>query len=1034
MSPALIVLLSLSACKKDKTTPPGDSGEPSTSSPILSVPQTESWSIPELACDAHVVRTEAAIPHIYARDRVDLARVYGFVQAQDRYFELELVRRLGLGTVSGLLGQDALETDMESRATGMTWVADNILDQMSDEQLAILDGFAEGINAYIATVKAGDLPLPSELQIAGPILGATDPTELMADWDRRDLAGAAAVLVYELGYETDDVGTAATAAVVDSVYDESDALYAYRQAGVIDDIWSQVVPVRPVSSSTGWGTNGSASRSAAPERGRSLGGRSLGGRSLRDRSTAGKSVPVDMLERLAARLDRQERRLGRGDLEAGWGSNVWAVSAALSSDGAALVAGDGHLPLSVPSLFYQVGLDTRELGGGDTHQLGLGIPGLPIMAVGTNGQVAWSQTQLMGDITDWYREELQVDADGIPQATLFAGEWKPVVAVEESHEVADVPALGSTGRTVTWTRYETFDGRWIADIEGAVVGDEDPGVTFPGTRIHPEDTDADGVITAISFDYTAFSGGTMLNAVDRFGHSSSVDDFKDATRYLIAYSQNMGVADASGSILYTGYQAVPCRGYLPRNADGTWIEGADPTMLIDGTTYGGFTIPTLSDGMVDETQTDAYACVVPSDEYPTALDPDQGYVVNANNDPAGITLDNDLYDEPWYIGGPWVEGFRANRISERIEQAAAEGTADEAGMAAIQGDHKSALGDWFAWHLIEAIEAGRAAASGSPEPGSSEARMAELYTAEADALDEVQARIEAWVDRGTVAHSGVETFYNTPDADSIDDSIATTLFNAWLAAWDDRVFGDEGLPGVWRPGGTTGRVRALTMFLEGRGPGNPGELSSWNPQTEESAFFDILGTDELETSDEVALLAMLDGLDFLRSEAGDDVRGTGFGTDDIEQYKWGMRHQVRFESVLADFLGDEDYSFLTDQFAITTDTLPLSGEAGTEDLKWFPRPGDNLAVDAANNGWGTDFTHSSGPVFRMVIALGDGDFISGRNVIPGGESSLIDSDHFADQAALWLANDTLPMRFYAQDVADAAEGRAYFAGSGGSCE
>ncbi|RME28787.1 MAG: penicillin acylase family protein [Deltaproteobacteria bacterium] len=1031
MSPALVVLLSLSACKKEPATPAGDSGDSSASSPILSVPETERWTIPELACDAHVVRTEAAVPHIYAHDRVDLARVYGFVQAQDRYFEMELVRRLGLGTVSELLGQDALETDMESRATGMTWVADNILDQLTDDELALLDGFAEGVNAYIAAVKAGDLPLPSELQLAGPILGATDPTELMEEWDRRDLAGAAAVLVYELGFETDDVGTAATAAVVDDVYDPTDALYEYRQAGLVDDIWSQVVPVRPVSSTTGWGTNGSAARSTGPDRGAD--GSPGAHRSLRGRATGGRSVPVDMLQRLATRLERHERRLGRGDLEAGWGSNVWAVSAALSSDGTALLAGDGHLPLSVPSLFYQVGLDTRELGGGDTHQLGLGIPGLPIMAVGTNGQVAWSQTQLMGDITDWYREELQVDADGVPQATRFQGEWQPVVAVEESHEVAEVPALGSVGRTVTWTRYQTFDGRWIVDIEGVEVGDEDPGVTFPGTRIHPEDTDGDGVITAISFDYTAFSGGTMLHAVDRFGHSSSVEEFRDATRYLIAYSQNMGVADASGSILYTGYQAVPCRGYLPRNADGTWVEGADPTMLIDGTTYGGFTIPTLPDGMVDESQTDPYACVVPWDEYPTALDPAQGYVVNANNDPAGITLDNDLLDEPWYIGGPWVEGFRAWRITERIEQAAADGTADEAGMAAIQGDHKSALGAWFAWHLVEAIEAGRAAAAGSPEPGSSEARMAELYAAEADALDEVQDRIEAWAERGYVAHSGVETFYNSPDADSIDDSIATTLFNAWLQAWDDRVFGDEGLPGVWRPGGTTGRTRALTMFLEGRGPGNPGGLSSWNPETEESAFFDILGTEEIETSDEVALLAMLDGLAFLRSEPGEDLRGTGFGTDDISRYKWGLRHQVRFESVLADFLGDDDYSFLTDRFAITTDTLPLQGEAGTEDLHWFPRPGDNLAVDAANNGWGPDFTHSSGPVFRMVIALADGDFVSGRNVIPGGQSALIDSDHFADQAALWLANDTLPMRFFARDVADAATGRALFPGADGDC-
>src|SRR4029079_17880317 len=114
------------------------------------------------------------------------------------------------------------------------------------------------------------------------------------------------------------------------------------------------------------------------------------------------------------------KRLGH-DHALGWGSNAWAVAGAATTDGRALVAGDGHLPLSIPSLFYQIGLDTSVLGDGDTHQMGLVFPGMPVMAVGTNGQVGWSQTQLMGDITDWYREELQLDANGKPGASLFQG-------------------------------------------------------------------------------------------------------------------------------------------------------------------------------------------------------------------------------------------------------------------------------------------------------------------------------------------------------------------------------------------------------------------------------------------------------------------------------------------------------------------------------------------------------------------------------------------------------------------------------------
>lgn len=1012
----LAVLPLLPSCAEPDEKPAGKP-EPT---PLHDVAETERWAVPGLTCDAHVVRTAGNVPHVYAHDRVDLARANGFVQARDRYFEMELARRLGRGRLSELLGDAALETDMESRATGMTAVADNILATLSPEHQAIFDGFADGVNAYLALVRAGQLPLPSELEIAGPFLGVSDPLELLHDWERADLAGVAAVFVYELGYETDDVGrTWTNAAVAAGLFDTATPGGALRQAGVEQDIWGRLDPVWPYGSAPGWGLNGAGA----------TGSSSMGATGTSPR------VPSDVLGRLAARLERFERKLGRGDLDAGWGSNVWAVGASASSNGAAMVAGDGHLPLSVPSLFWQVGLDTSVLGGGDTHQMGLVIPGLPILAVGTNGKVAWSQTQLMGDITDWYSEQLQLGSDGLPSATRFQGTWEPVVAHIETHAIADVPLLGSEGRTYTWSRYTTFDGRWIAEIEGTAASLGTPGaVDFPGGAVIPGDVDGDGVVSAISFDYTAFSDGNMLNAVDRFGHAESVEDFRDATRYLVAFSQNMGVADRSGSVLYTGYQAVPCRGYLPRGEDGRWIPGADPMFLLDGTTYGGFEIPVTSDGMVDESfASDPYSCVVPWADYPTTIDPAQGYVVNANNDPGSITLDNDLWDEPWYIGGPWVEGWRAHRIAERLDEHVGAGTADIAGMAAVQADQKSALGNQFGPHLVEAIQAARVAHEAGATEGT-EGRMAAVYAADAAAFDEVEQRVAAWLARGGVAESGVQTFYHSPTADQIEDSVATMLFNAWLGNWADGVLGDEALPGVWWGGGTTGRVRALTRFLEGRGADNPLDLASWNVETGESIFFDDQGTpDVVETSDEIAIVAMTGALAFLRSGPDADDRGSGFGTDDIAQYKWGLRHWARFESVLADFVDSDEFSFLTDPFEISTAVLPLSGEAGTEDFEWFPRPGDNLSVDAANSGWGTDFTHGSGPVFRMVVALYPDGRVEGQNVIPGGQSSLIDSPYFADQTALWLGNDTLPMHFAVTDVVANATGREVLTGAS-SCD
>src|SRR5690606_26343685 len=121
------------------------------------------------------------------------------------------------------------------------------------------------------------------------------------------------------------------------------------------------------------------------------------------------------------------------------------------------------------------------------------------------------------------------------------------------------------------------------------------------------------------------------------------------------------VSDDAGNIYYSAYQAVPCRGYLPKDDDNNWIPGADPRQLLDGTQYGGFTIPTQG-RKVDELpgQSDPYACVVPFEETPQRMNPASNYVLTANNDPVGATFDNQVSNDPWYIGGPWNEGFRAD--------------------------------------------------------------------------------------------------------------------------------------------------------------------------------------------------------------------------------------------------------------------------------------------------------------------------------------------------------------------------------------
>ncbi len=1004
-------------------------GNPDKQKLIVGVPLKAEFDLP-LSAEAHVVRTEGDVANIYAKNRKDLSVVAGFVLARHRYFQMELTRRLGLGEISALLGDAALDQDLESRLAGSLYVAESVQERLTPELADVYDGFAAGINAYIDLVVAGKEPEPSEIKLAKGMLGGTAET-LMKKWDRRSVAGASAAIVYNLGYETDDVGRTQAIATLPAKFKDK-PLADLRLAGALADIEYLVKPIKPVSSAAGSGLdlNGKAVDSTEP-------GKVPAGKDLQQwlqvvLKDAPRPLPAALWQRHKVRDARWQQRSGH-DRGNGFGSNAWAVAGKGAMDGAGLLAGDGHLPLSVPSLFYQIGLDTAVFGGGPTHQKGLMIPGLPLMAVGTNGGVAWSQTQLVGDITDWYRDQVVLDKAGKPVATRFVEGGKlvdkPLKAVEETVVVAEVKLLGSKGRTEKWTRYVTWDGRWLTDFEGPTVNPAkytpQPGETIvavAGGFVVPKDQDGNGLVDGVAFDFTGLDKPNIVAAVDGFGHSADVWQLRDHTRKLVAYSQNIIAADSKGNALYTGYQAVPCRKHLPRDASGKWKAGADPKQLIDGTLYTGFEIPTLPDGTVDESKAaEATRCVVPFDAYPQSVNPPQGFVVTGNNDPGNLSTDNNLWNDKHYIGGPWANGYRADSIAEALKPMIAAKSADVAKMGEVQAHNQSRLGQDFGPIFLKAVADTKAKLTKS-DLDEDQVRAVQLYMSITPAaLDDAVKRLDAWIKAGAPALSGVETFYHKVAPGEVEHAIATSIFNAWMDRAVALTVDDENLD-LWEPWGADARTRAMWFLWQGRGPGNPSKLLSWNPKTEESAYFDILGTAPIERSDEVVLMALKQGLDALASKE------KGFGTSDPSKWLWGIRHGVRFDSILAKFLsGNGQFASIANLFSITPSVLPLAEKLAPgdprADLEQFPRGGDAFAVDAAggifNNGYG------SGPVFRMAIALLPGK-TTGINVIPGGQSGLTDSPFFADQVKAWLGNTAWPLRYEVQDVVAGAVGRELY--------
>ncbi len=727
------------------------------------------------------------------------------------------------------------------------------------------------------------------------------------------------------------------------------------------------------------------------------------------------------------------RSLGK-DRDAGFGSNLWGVSGTHTADGAALFANDGHLELSVPPLGYGAALDTRVFGGGDLHQLGGWLGNFPVMVGGTNGNVAWGGVNPVLDITDFYREEVVLDENGRPASTRFEGELRPLVATDETFEVADIALLNSVGRTETWTRWTTFDGRWLISIEGrpatstADAASGESVVTMLGDLIIPSDTDNDGIIEAITFDYVALDATRWPEALFKVGLADSVEDIQEATRGYVGAALFTGAADKSGSILYSSYQAVPCRGYLPRT-DGSFEDGADPTMVLDGTRYRGFEIPTDEEGRSDEARgaTDPYRCVIGHAEMPHAIDPPEGFIFNGNNDPGMLMVDGDERNDAHYIGGPWGS-VRGDTIRRDLEAATADKKATLDDMKATQANIDSRLGELFAPRFVASVEYAKSIVIRRGELSASDARLKALYEGRKAAIDQAAERLEAWKTRGYIAHSGVETFYATPSADDRKDAVATMIFNAAYRRLLALVYDDEGFSAErW---GREAKSVNLLRYLDGRGPDNPGNLASWNAATLESVFFDDANTPEVERSDELVVRALVEALDFLASAPPAPGVG-GFGTTDMDAWLWGLRHTVRFESILNAYVGGSAaLSIITDMFSISTERIPLldgltPGDPRL-DLKWFPRGGDQWSVDAANPGLGgTDFTYGFGPAMRIVYALKDGQ-VEGGFVLPGGQSALTDSPYFDDQTRLWLGNEYQPMHFAPADVAAHAIGREVY--------
>lgn len=362
------------------------------------------------------------------------------------------------------------------------------------------------------------------------------------------------------------------------------------------------------------------------------------------------SLPLDQVQYNASLLD-----VVLGEWNDGIGSNSWAVSGKLTDSGMPYLSNDPHLGIQMPSIWYQVGLHCIEKNDDCPFQVtGFSFAGVPGVVIGHNDKIAWGFTNVGPDVMDLYIEKVNPEN---PNQYEVNGEWIDFESYEETVQVVG-------GEAVTITVRSTRHGPVISEVYNPLKNEKDEndpeefvpfkdrvGIDLPDQYV-------------IALQWTALTPSTPFEAIWGFNKAENWEEFRTAASGFHVPAQNLLFADIEGNIAYQMPGDIPIR----KKGDGT------------------LPVP----GWTDEYEWTGY---IPFEELPYAFNPEEGYIVTANNQVPPR-------DYPYFISADWDYGFRANRIVSMIENAPAK--IDIAYLQKMQGDSFDANAELFVPIILDA--------------------------------------------------------------------------------------------------------------------------------------------------------------------------------------------------------------------------------------------------------------------------------------------------------------------------------------------
>ncbi|MCS6808708.1 MAG: penicillin acylase family protein [Bacteroidota bacterium] len=460
---------------------------------------TEEVHVDGLAGAVRVYRDQRNVPHILARTDLDAIAALGYLVAQERLFQMDFQTRIASGRLAEILGESMIKTDKFLRRTGMMLGAEHTweyIQRTSPTMQAVLEAFTRGVNAYIARLTPSDYPFEFRLLDYAPEAWSPIKSILVNQ-----------LMAFDLTFQPqlDDVVLEGVRRTIgDSAFTA-----LYPQHGVLH------VPQSPEP-------QGIVRPNSKFHSGTS--------------SVEDAMQPTALHFQAIAALLEQRDKVSRiwSEHEDAKGSNNWVISGTKTQSGKPLLAGDPHLSLSLPSIWYEVQMCTPTM-----NVYGVTIPGAPLIIIGFNDCVAWSPTNTGADVVDFYA--LQLDSTH-QKHYWYNGQSKPMQECIQPLRVKGVLEQQDTLLLTHWGPIITVESQELA------------------------------------VRWTAHEPSTVLEALWHMNHAKTLEECHQAQRFWDVPAQNIVVADTAGNIALrsAGYYPIrKCghgRGIHNGSADsGAWI-------------------------------------------------------------------------------------------------------------------------------------------------------------------------------------------------------------------------------------------------------------------------------------------------------------------------------------------------------------------------------------------------------------------------------------------------------------------------------